>query len=90
MTRASQWRGGSADLPEVKRGQGHAHPLRALGGVKNKGTTLHLNAYIEQINISNTQTLMTNYALHETVTRVIKHINSWCTTGRMSVNEKQI
>lgn len=42
----------------------------------NKESTRHFNTYIEQINISNTQTLMTNYALHETVTRFIKHINS--------------
>lgn len=56
----------------------------------NKESKRHFNTYIEQINISNTQTLMTNYALHETVTRFIKHINSQCTTGRISINEKQI
>lgn len=50
----------------------------------------YFNAYIEQINISNTQTLMTNYALHKIVKTFIKHINSQRTTGRMSVNEKQI
>lgn len=59
--------------PEVKRGQGHSGPVSAFGAVKNIAMTQHFNAYTEQINISNTQTLMTNYALHKTVRRVIKH-----------------
>lgn len=50
--------------------------LKVPNNVRNEKMTKHFNAYIEQINISTIQTLITNYALHKAVTRFIKRINS--------------